>query len=192
MTESEMKASSFLPAADLAWYLVFVGAGLILACGRVSSGANEDGDSTASSSGGKGPTDASSEGTGGVSSSVGGNVTEQTSGTVGSPPTGIVIPPSVGGAGGDGGDRCSVNALLEAITRQVGGVTWCGLANAMLDPDEELSARRGAVVIDEEGRVVDVTGREGEAKQRWLDEMADQRWPCLAGQTVGYQCPSPN
>jgi hypothetical protein len=62
----------------------------------------------------------------------------------------------------------------------------------MLDPDEQRGARRGAVVIDDEGRIVDVTGREGHAKQRWLDELADQRWPCLASQTIGYDCPSPN
>lgn len=111
--------------------------------------------------------------------------------------TGSVIVPgssedSEGGSGGDANDTCGVAALLEAITRQVGGVTWCSEASAMLEPDEKLSARRGAVVIDDEGRIVDVTGRQGDAKQRWLDEMAAQRWPCLAGQTIGYQCPSPN
>ncbi|HEU5072654.1 MAG TPA: hypothetical protein VFU02_00740 [Polyangiaceae bacterium] len=128
----------------------------------------------------------------GVSSSVGGNVAEQnTSGTQGFP-TGIAIQPSVAGAGGDGGDTCGVASLLEAVTRQVGGVTACWEASAVLDSDEELGPRRGAVVIDDEGRVVDITGREGEAKQQWLDEMAAQRWPCLAGQTIGYQCALPN
>jgi len=30
------------------------------------------------------------------------------------------------------------------------------------------------------------------AKQRWLDEMADQLWRCLAGQTIGYHCAIPD
>jgi hypothetical protein len=61
----------------------------------------------------------------------------------------------------------------------------------MLGPDERLGSLRGAVVLDDEGRVVDVTGLTDERKKRWLDDLADQRWPCLAGQTIGYACLRP-
>ena len=179
MTESDMKVSSALPVAGRPWCLVFIGASFIFACDRVSTHAQ--GDDVSEVAGMGGPTVLTASSSGGTGPTL-------TSGS----PTGIVILPDVGGAGGDEGDACGVAALLEAVTRQVGGVTACWKASAMLDPDEKLGALRGAVVIDDEGRIVDITGREGDAKQRWLDEMADQRWPCLAGQTIGYACAIPD
>jgi hypothetical protein len=100
-----------------------------------------------------------------------------------------LIPP--GGASGDAGEACGVDTLLKAIGKLV-GVTACWEASATLGPDEQPSARRGAIVLDDEGRVVDVTGRTGDGKQLWLDRLADQSWPCLASQTIGYECASPN
>jgi hypothetical protein len=91
-----------------------------------------------------------------------------------------------GGASGDAGAACSADAIWTAVTMQVIGE--CHAASAMLGPGEQPSRRRGAVVIDEQGRVVDNTGLSGDAKQQWLDQFADQRFPCLAGQSIGYEC----
>jgi hypothetical protein len=59
----------------------------------------------------------------------------------------------------------------------------------MLAPGETLSKRRGAVVIDAEGRAVDNTGlKQEDEKQEWIEQVSDQRWLCLAGHTIGYKC----
>jgi hypothetical protein len=48
----------------------------------------------------------------------------------------------------------------------------------------------GNIVIDSEGRVMDNTGYylSAEQRQSWLDSVANDRWPCLAGQTLAYSC----
>jgi hypothetical protein len=46
----------------------------------------------------------------------------------------------------------------------------------------------GEVVLDADGRVIDNTRLYGEAKQTWLSSLANDRWPCLAGQTIPYYC----
>jgi hypothetical protein len=46
----------------------------------------------------------------------------------------------------------------------------------------------GYIVVDNDGRVVDNTGIPATSRQAWLDKLADQRWPCLAGQTIQYSC----
>jgi hypothetical protein len=89
------------------------------------------------------------------------------------------------GVAGDAGD-CDTNALWQALTRAA-GATRCDL----VDPPPEGDAvdqLHGAVVIDDEGRVVDNTGLTDAAKQGWLSELAGQRWLCLAGSTLGYSC----
>jgi len=49
----------------------------------------------------------------------------------------------------------------------------------------------GAVTLDAFGAVVANTGPVLESTEgAWIDEMADQRWPCLAGQTIEYCCDS--
>jgi len=108
----------------------------------------------------------------------------------------LIVPGSTGSEAGSGGesgdDACDVAALWTAINTQA-GVTACWEASAMLDPDEEPGPLRGSVVIDDEGHVVDNTGlRVPENKQRWLEQWGDHRWPCLAGQTIGYECAIPN
>ena len=37
-------------------------------------------------------------------------------------------------------------------------------------------------MIDNAGLLMD------DDKQQWLDDLADQRWPCLAGRIIGYKC----
>jgi len=47
----------------------------------------------------------------------------------------------------------------------------------------------GAVTLDATGAVVANTGPVLESTEgAWIDEMADQRWPGLAGQTIEYCC----
>jgi hypothetical protein len=52
-----------------------------------------------------------------------------------------------------------------------------------------------AVMIDCEGRAVELLNMEdqtpllsGDARQAWLDSVANDRWPCLAGQTIQFMC----
>lgn len=83
---------------------------------------------------------------------------------------------------------CDSGLLMTAILRgSLGGLGTCQFAPPPGD-GEKLGRTRGAVVVDSEGRVIDNTGLNPTAKQEWLDELMDQRWPCLAGQTLGYKC----
>ncbi len=92
------------------------------------------------------------------------------------------------GAGGKDGD-CDPATLWRALGT-AGGFLVCREASPHLDPTEKPGPGRGAVVLDADGRVIDNTGLEGAAKQAWLDDLAAQRWPCLAGETLGYSCSS--
>jgi len=53
---------------------------------------------------------------------------------------------------------------------------------------DEVNRFNGAVVFDDEGRLIDNTGLTGSEKQSWLDQFAGERWVCLAGNTIGYRC----
>ena len=48
----------------------------------------------------------------------------------------------------------------------------------------------GAIRFDAEGRVTDATGRYPEVWEwdEWQQFIADNRWPCLASQTLAYCC----
>jgi len=46
----------------------------------------------------------------------------------------------------------------------------------------------GEVSIDASGTVTANTGLSEADEEAWIDEMAGQRWPCLAGQTIEYCC----
>jgi hypothetical protein len=90
-----------------------------------------------------------------------------------------------GAAGADQGN-CDPFLLWQAITRWAGAVS-CDLVDP--PPEGDMVDRlHGAVTLDEQGRVVDNTGLTGADKQAWLDALADQRWPCIAGSTFGYSC----
>jgi hypothetical protein len=140
-------------------------------------------------------------GSGGSAARAGASAAHPMGGVAGAPPgeggSGALVLPGgrggsgepEGGAAGDDVVTCSVNALLNAIEiplRQP--IASCAEASPTLGPNESLSRTRGAVVIDDEGRVIDITGVSGDTKQEWLGNLADQRWPCLAGQTIGYWC----
>jgi hypothetical protein len=56
-------------------------------------------------------------------------------------------------------------------------------------PDPSLPEGSPQIVVDDTGRVVDNTGiTDAQTKQAWLDSLAQSRWPCLAGQSIRYQC----
>jgi hypothetical protein len=90
------------------------------------------------------------------------------------------------GEGGAGGDVCDPSALWNAITN---GITR---ALGTCYPTDSASGLNGllsgVVSLDEDGHVVDITGMTGARKQKWLDDLANQRWSCLAGQTIDYAC----
>jgi len=115
--------------------------------------------------------------------------------TAGGVPTGGVggagrscCPIVIAGAGGDVG-ICDAATLWRDIGT-ADGYLVCRPANPNLDPAEKRGPGRGAVVLDGDGRVIDNTGLDGDAKQAWLAQLADQRWPCMAGETLGYSCSS--
>ncbi len=96
---------------------------------------------------------------------------------------------SAGAAAGDQNSGCDPAGLWIAITDQaVRGLGQCFGASATLGPDEHLSRLRGAVVVDDDGRVVDNTGLSEPEKKHWLKQLGDERWVCLARQTIGYKC----
>jgi hypothetical protein len=170
---------------------------LCLACGGKSA---SHGASQASGTGGTGPAAGTSGATEAGARSEGGTA-QQGAGAAGTSSaeggTGALIQSGghggaggpEGGAAGDAAVTCSVNSLLNAIEIPLQQpIATCVEASPTLGPNESLSRRRGAVVIDDDGRVVDITGVIGDTKQEWLDNLADQRWPCLAGRTIGYIC----
>ena len=89
-----------------------------------------------------------------------------------------------GGAAG-GGDECNEFGFWYTVTEAaVSRLGECG-------PSSELCSRTspwGVVVFDSEGRATDITGIEPAREEEWLQDIAGERWPCLADQTVEYCC----
>ncbi len=94
--------------------------------------------------------------------------------------------PSAGAAGTDE-TACDVGQLVQFIVQGGVGVGQCQLVDPP-GPGDMIGIARGAVVIDGEGLVIDNSGLSPNAKRAWLAELSDERWPCLAGQTLGYKC----
>jgi hypothetical protein len=81
---------------------------------------------------------------------------------------------------------CDVATLEEAVNRVMNGA--CSAHVSSSDPNY-------AVVIDCEGRVVELLTLpdltpllSGAERQAWLDSLANDRWPCFAGQSVQIMC----
>jgi hypothetical protein len=70
---------------------------------------------------------------------------------------------------------CDTAALWAAITYRPNPFTSCF-------PTRDGDRWWWEVVLD------DNTGLLGAGKQAWLDSLANERWPCLAGQTLRYTC----
>jgi len=96
----------------------------------------------------------------------------------------------VGGMAGQAGgatEECNEYGLWHAVTMSVGyALGWCDGGMCLLSYTTPVV---GAVTLDATGAVVGNTGPVLESTEgAWIDEMADQRWPCLAGQTIEYCC----
>jgi hypothetical protein len=87
---------------------------------------------------------------------------------------------------------CDVNALTSAVSGAAGGATgWPCQASAPSYPGQPTYA----VVIDCDGRAIELLTLPnqtplltGDARQAWLDSLANDRWPCYAGQSVQFTC----
>ena len=95
---------------------------------------------------------------------------------------------------GDGGQpaaldaSCDVNKLGRAL--RVPETSWCDGY-----PTSSSMAAAYAVVIDCDGRVIELLKLpeqtplfSGAERQAWLDSLANDRWPCFAGQSVQFSC----
>ncbi len=120
----------------------------------------------------------------------------------------------VGGVAGDGGAGVYLDAGAPPVAGAAGseqevycweGLLWDRVAEAAVGPlgtcapmsfyAQYSSYPRypwGAIVIDADGRVIDNTsfdsGYVRGKKQDWLDEIADESFPCLADQTIEFAC----
>lgn len=195
MTPADPEKPRLTSRASRAWRLVLAVTATSYACGgRSASHGAPEVSGTGGTPGAAGVTGSTSGETGaaGANSGRGGAGAVASEGGVGA-----VIEASgrggaggmESGAGGDAGDTCNLGAFWAAIALPLAPLGMCGEASPMLAPGETLSKRRGAVVIDAEGRAVDNTGlKQEDEKQEWLEQVSDQRWLCLAGQTIGYKC----
>jgi hypothetical protein len=81
---------------------------------------------------------------------------------------------------------CDVYALMDAVSR---ATSW----GCQAIPSTSDSAY--AVVIDCDGRAIELLSLpgqtpllSGDARQAWLDSLANDRWACFAGQSVQFTC----
>jgi hypothetical protein len=141
------------------------------------------GGETDDSDGSKTPTSGGAvamDGGSGGSSSTGGN--PNTGGT------GAVLRQTGGETHEPQDNECKDTALYNAIRRvATGGGSSCAIW--LEEPPEGLDLTRryvrGAVVLDSEGRIVEVVGS---GYLGYLDDYASERWPCYADQTIEYAC----
>ena len=90
------------------------------------------------------------------------------------------------GQAGAATEECNEYGLWYAVTMSVGyALGWCSGGTCLRPYTTHVV---GAVTLDAFGTVVGNTGPLLESEEAWIDEMADQRWPCLAGQTIEYCC----
>ena len=81
---------------------------------------------------------------------------------------------------------CDTDSLWSAVADAALGVARLGFC-----APAGTASPYGQIALDSTGRVVDNTGttyQSTSSKQAWLDSLANDRWPCLAGQTIPYQC----
>ncbi len=155
------------------------------------------------------PADSSTVSNGGIGGNAGSISSGPTGGSQGRGGAGGLVPEATGGSQGDGrmsdvlpdsGDApidmpmstgrdaaCNpakvVADLLDGrYTASVGSPVPCQCLPA------SDSGVTGSLIFDGEGRLIDDTRDVAADKQAWLDSLANQHWPCVAGQTIQYQC----
>jgi hypothetical protein len=83
----------------------------------------------------------------------------------------------------DASAACDQTPFWDAVTRIYGGVlSFCWVVG------DDAGGTWGTILIDSQGQVVDITGLPETYRQKWLDSLAGQTWPCLANQTYQYSC----
>lgn len=91
-----------------------------------------------------------------------------------------------GGAGGDDGDDCNEFLLWFMVADAVlGGLGTCSPSKCIPG-----SPPRGTVTFDGEGHAIGLTGTDPAYVEEWLEDVASERWVCLAGQSVDFCCSS--
>ncbi len=176
------------PAGSCAFVL------FVLSCAGRSKHATDEASGGSSPSSGTGGVLVAPAGSGGATpnggnggTATGGNSFVAGNSPVGGDGSGGIPAFDPGGAAGADTAGCDTYALWHAIEVGAVGVGTC----QRQDPPATgmtASPRQGTVVFDHEGRIIDNTGLHGFDKQYWLDSVADERWPCLADQTIGYTC----
>jgi len=94
----------------------------------------------------------------------------------------------VGGMSGQAGgatEECEVSEFWYRAKGPVGYVL--GQCNPEICTIFD-QAVLGSVTFDAAGAVVSNTALSEADEEAWIEEMADRRWPCLAGQTMEYCC----
>jgi hypothetical protein len=126
---------------------------------------------------------------GGLSGSGGSSWGGNTSSSGGARSEGGLIGPGNLGSVNDSGTSadyhsCDFGALWLAIEGGVGAIGPCDLAL-----DAGTGTYGGDVAFDSDGSVIANTGISNPTDlQAWLASLANERWTCLAGQTISYLC----
>lgn len=189
-------------AVSATWQVLLVVVVLSAGCGTrgLASGRGD----AAVASGGGGGRGGGASGGGGTGGAIGGGFggSSSSGGASGAGGTGGAIGGETSQGGGTGGGQdgestdgetitspdalCEPTSFWDAIR-----VTICGprpLSTCFCSPTPEGEIPLGVVSVDSEGHIVDNTMLSGTNKQAWLDSLANQSWPCLAGQAVRYSC----
>jgi len=133
------------------------------------------------------------QGGGGVSSGGAGGVV----GTGGMPMDLQDSAPSEGGHFGSALDAtvvdfsCDQSKLWDEVVVSANLIFHAVYCSEIPDPGPDSGIYDGGyVVFDGEGEVIDNTvfGDNQSVKQAWLDSVADNRWPCLAGARIPFAC----
>jgi hypothetical protein len=197
------------PSTAYCWHLLLVVAALLGGCGGrglqgtdgAGAGASGEGGNTdvggATASGGNaqgGGSAASGGQTDGAMAGGGVDLTWPGSGGIGNKPSTIGCLTFQGGSASSGEDggvtdgeilaspdgSCNDVLIWEALRIYEGD-------SCSPRPMPEGLPSRGNVVLDSEGRVIDIT-EYGVSRTEAVEALACDRWPCLAGETIPYFC----
>ena len=153
------------------WHLLLLVAVMAAGCGGSVSG--DSGGSSAAPGGGSGGSDTA---TGGLA---GGGQTSAGAGGSSSGGQGA----ESGGAGGGSHDDCNQSYLWYTVTEAAVSLGVCSSSHC-----DSGGPVWGVVGFDSEGQATEITGLQPGREGDWMQEVAGERWPCLADTTVEYCC----